>query len=120
MVGSTGQVDLLGKLLDVGSLRQRVIAQNVANVNTPGYHRQEVNFEDEFSRVLARGNPASAINLTPKVAAAGGGPERADGNNVDIDAEIGRMTKNALLMNAYTQILASKIAAQRAAITGRS
>jgi flagellar basal-body rod protein FlgB len=120
MAGSIGQVDLLTKLLDVGNLRQRVIAQNVANVNTPGYQRLEVKFEDAFSRELARNNPTSAVQVGPKVVASGSGPVRADGNDVDIDAEIGRMTKNALLMNAYTQILASKIAAQRAAISGRS
>ena len=47
-----------------------------------------------------------------------GGAERADGNNVDVDAELGRLQKNALLYNAYSQILASRIASMRSAISG--
>src|SRR5437660_8135859 len=40
---STLRMDVLARLLDVADLRHRVIAQNVANVNTPGYHRLQVN-----------------------------------------------------------------------------
>ena len=47
------------------------------------------------------------------------GAERLDGNNVDIDAEMGRLSNNALLYNAYTQILASRIGSMRSAITSK-
>ncbi len=113
------QFDLLAKLLDVANVRHRTIAQNVANVNTPGYHRLEISFEDSLARELGRPGGKTVAKLSPKVIEARGAAERADGNNVDIDAEMGHLTKNALLHNAYAQILANKIATMRSAITGR-
>ena len=119
MDGKVSQFDLLSKMLDVGNLRQRILAQNIANVNTPQYQRLDVKFEDAFNRQIAKQQEKSALAIAPRVIEAGGGPERTDGNDVDIDVELGRLTKNTLLMNAYTQILASRIAAHRSAIAGR-
>jgi flagellar basal-body rod protein FlgB len=111
------RMELLHQVLTVASLRQRVIAQNIANVNTPGYRRMEVEFEADLARALSnpQANPAS---VQPKVVIADG-PERVDGNTVDIDREMGDLSKNALLYEAAAQILASRIASQRAAIAGR-
>jgi flagellar basal-body rod protein FlgB len=106
------------KLLDVAALRHRVLAQNVANVNTPGYHRLEVSFEAAFAKAYTQDRKA-ALNVAPKIVEAPGGVERLDGNNVDIDAEMGRLSNNALLYNVYTQILLSRIGAERTAITSR-
>lgn len=115
MDANTSGLNVLTQLLDAASLRHRVIAQNVANVNTPGYHRLEVKFEDELARALASpGSPPVA----PKVVV-GDGPERVDGNTVDIDREMNDLTKNALLYQAAAQILTSRIAALKTAIAGR-
>ena len=113
------QFDLLSRLLDVTSLRHRVIAQNVSNVNTPGYRRQEVSFEDALRDHLlhSHGSPLSSVQAA--VVEDPQGTMRQDGNNVDIDIEVGRLNKNTLLYGAYSQILAAKIAAMRAAIGGR-
>ena len=108
-------LDLMSRTLDAAALRHRVIAQNVANVNTPGYRRREVAFEAELAReVGAGGGPPAA----PKVVVADG-PERVDGNTVDIDQEMNALGKNALLYQAAAQILTSRVATYRAAITGR-
>jgi flagellar basal-body rod protein FlgB len=116
MVTHAAQTDLLKSLLDAASLRHRVLAQNIANVNTPGYHRLEVRFEDELARSLKTGN----VRALPQIAEADShGFERVDGNTVDIDEEMGRLSKNALLFNAYSQLLASKIGQMRSAIVGR-
>jgi flagellar basal-body rod protein FlgB len=112
------QVDLLAKLLDVAGTRHRVIAQNVANANTPNYRQLDVSFEDAFARQLGHGADAAALAVAPKVVEAVGGRERMDGNNVDIDAEMGRLNKNALLYNAYVQILANQLGMMRSAISG--
>lgn len=119
MDGKVSQFDLLSKALDVANLRQRILAQNIANVNTPQYRRLEVTFEDAFSRQLAKQQEKSALAISPRIITVEDGPERVDENNVDIDIELGRLTKNTLLMNAYTQILASRLAAHRSAIAGR-
>ncbi|MBA4065313.1 MAG: flagellar biosynthesis protein FlgB [Isosphaera sp.] len=106
---------LLARTLDAAALRHRVIAQNVANVNTPGYRRREVAFEAELAREVASpGGPPA----TPKVVVADG-PERVDGNTVDIDQEMNALAKNALLYQAAAQIVSSRVATYRSAITGR-
>jgi flagellar basal-body rod protein FlgB len=119
MDGKVSRNELIAKLLDVASLRQKVIAQNIANVNTPGYRHMEVSFEDTFNRLINQHNAAAAVKVEPRIVEGSGGAERVDGNNVDIDAEMGRLTKNALLTSAFTQILASRGAAEKAAIAGR-
>jgi flagellar basal-body rod protein FlgB len=119
MTVTTSQIELLSRMLDATCLRHKVIAQNVANVNTPGYHGLDVSFEEVFSRKLQNGADAASTSVKPKIVEMPGKAERADGNNVDIDAEMGRLSKNTLLFNAYTQILANKLAVMRSAITGR-
>ena len=113
------QFDLLRRLLDAASLRHQVIAQNVANVNTPGYHRLDVSFEEALARELPRTDDHRMPQVKPVVIEPPDGTMRPDGNNVDIDAEMGRLNKNSLLYGAYSQIMAAKIAAMRAAISGR-
>ncbi len=111
--------DLLSRLLDVSSLRHRVISNNVANVNTPGYRELDVSFEDAFARAVAGGNSAAGLKVEAGVVEGPGGPERADGNNVDIDYEMARLNKNTLLYRAFSQILASHLGTARSAIAGR-
>jgi flagellar basal-body rod protein FlgB len=115
---TSGSFDFLAHLLDAASLRHQVVAQNMANVNTPGYHALDVSFEEAFTRSLSQGGETAAAGVSGKVVERKGGAERVDGNNVDIDAELGRLQKNALLYNAYSQILASRIASMRSAISG--
>jgi flagellar basal-body rod protein FlgB len=115
----TPQMDLLSKLLDVAELRHRVIAQNVANVNTPGYRRQEVAFEDALGDVLKQGNDHGAKGIQARIVEAAGDAARADGNTVDIDDEMGRLDKNTLLYRMFAQILTNKLATMRSAITGQ-
>lgn len=109
-------IDLLGQVMDTASLRHRVIAQNVANVNTPNYKRLEVAFEGELAKAL--GHTGGTGHVVPKVIETDN-PERVDGNTVDIDREMGDLTKNALLYQAISQILASRLGSMRSAISGR-
>jgi flagellar basal-body rod protein FlgB len=109
-------INLLGQVLDAASLRHRVIAQNVANVNTPGYQRREVQFEDELAKAIAA--PTDGKPVQAKVVLSDG-PERVDGNNVDIDREMGELSKNGLLYQAAAQLMNSRLASLRSAISGR-
>ena len=110
---------LLAKLLDASVLRQKAIAQNIANVNTPGYKRLKVEFEEQLSKVTGTGQNQAIVNLTPKIVVDHSGTTRQDGNNVDIDRELGQLTKNTLRYEAYVQILASELTLMRLAIVGR-
>jgi flagellar basal-body rod protein FlgB len=118
MYGKIDQVDLLSKLLDVTSVRHRVIANNVANINTPGFHRVEVNFEDALAQALTGRSEGKALKIQPQLVQPTGDPERVDGNNVDIDAEMGKLEQNTLLYKVYAQVLAGQIASMRSAISG--
>lgn len=115
------QFDMLSKLADVASVRQRVISSNVSNVNTPGYKRLVVKFEDVLSTELKKdsaGTHSKVKDMQPRLYHELAGGLRVDGNNVNIDAEMGRMNKNSMLYNTYMQVLASKLATMRRA-TGR-
>lgn len=102
-------------------MRQRVISQNVSNVNTPGYHRCEVRFEEELAQQLQRGGANTDVDDVPiAVQETEGLTERTDGNNVDIDMEMGQQTRNVLLYQTYSQILSTKLGMMRSAINGRS
>lgn len=88
--------------LDAAALRQRVTANNIANVNTPGFRRSFVRFEDELQRATDRqrlrgyitherhipvGNPRLG-DVRPRVERDDATTMRNDGNNVDIDREM--------------------------------
>jgi flagellar basal-body rod protein FlgB len=115
MTPSAFGIGLLGRVMDAAALRHKVIAQNVANVNTPGYRRLAVEFEDELAKEL--GAPGGSVAGAKVVVA--DGPERVDGNTVDLDREMGDLTKNGLLYQAAAQIAASRMAALRSAVSGR-
>jgi flagellar basal-body rod protein FlgB len=118
METTNSRVHLLTQVLDVASLRHRVISQNIANVNTPGYRRLEVTFEDDLAKALSSAKGGTVPHVKPHVVVSDG-PERVDGNTVDIDNEMSDLSKNALLYQAAAQIITSRIASMRAAIAGR-
>ena len=118
MTVTTERIELMSRLLDVAALRQDVIAQNVANINTPGYSTQEVAFEDALRQALGHDGPSRPA-ATPEVITGVGGLEREDGNNVDVDLEMARLQKNAIYFNVYAQILNGDLAQMRSAIVGR-
>ena len=112
-------INTLAQFLDVASLRQRIFAQNVANVNTSSSQALEVSFEKELQRHLGLGGSSSFAEIEPKVVESSGSAIRVDGNNVDIDKELGRLEKNGLLYQALAQVMALKLNQMRSAISGR-
>lgn len=114
------QFDMLAKLTDVTQLRQQVLAQNVANVNTPGYRRLDVQFEEVFAEQFSRRADSPTIAPQAQVVEDENAPARLDGNNVEIDLEMMRLNKNTLLGNTYLQLLATKLAMMKRAVSGRS
>jgi flagellar basal-body rod protein FlgB len=121
MTLTTERLDLLSRLLDVAALRQDVIAQNVANVNTPNFQTLEVRFEDALRSAIAKSSSAAeaAKSVRPEIVEGAGGVPREDGNNVDADIEMARLQKNALYAKVYSQLMANELAQFRSAIGGR-
>lgn len=111
MIQPNGQIDLLQRLMNTAEARHRVLSQNLANVNTPGYHRVDVSFEAELERQLR--SPGEA----PQVVEQAGLTERKDGNNVDMDHELGQLSQNSLIHQTCTQLLVSQMSQLRRAMS---
>jgi flagellar basal-body rod protein FlgB len=97
------QTDLLFRLMGATSLRAKVIAGNVANVNTPGFLRKEVRFEELLEKAAARGEPLSGIE--PQVLEDLATETRSDGNNVTLETELNAMRENRLMYETYSTIV---------------
>lgn len=106
----------LGKALELHETRHRVIAENIANAETPGYRAQRLEFGDELQRAFEEGHddPALGVQAEPDRAAR----VKADRNSVDLDTEMARMSENTLRTVALSRLLSRKYAALKSAIVG--
>jgi flagellar basal-body rod protein FlgB len=77
-------LDQLQGFLQVVADRQQTIVSNMANVDTPGYHTKDIDFQTAMRQVMFGGSNAQ---LQPASMELQGLPERPDGNNVNIDRE---------------------------------
>lgn len=135
---NSGAQTLLNRSMDAASLRNEVIANNIANVDTPGFKRSEVIFEDKIRNAMNSNTNIStdsgklkltnsrhiqiqddSLNLQPEVRTLDDLSYRNDGNNVDIDVETAKMTKNKVLYDALGQSMSEELKLLRLAITGR-
>ena len=99
--------------------RQKVIATNIANVDTAGYRTQDLS-EADFKRQLdnlfnSKGKPV-VIRSGP---AADAGPLKSNGNNVDLEIEMAKMARNTALHSTAAALLAQQFTLLREAIAGR-
>ncbi|NUU18959.1 flagellar biosynthesis protein FlgB [Cellulomonas humilata] len=101
----------LNSALDGLALRQRVIANNVANIQTPGYHAQRVSFEDELSQAVRHGGGAVTAQVARSLE-----PTREDGNNVNLDTETLLNVDTNLRYQLATQAISGQFASVRAAM----
>ncbi|HML99671.1 MAG TPA: flagellar basal body rod protein FlgB [Tepidiformaceae bacterium] len=113
------------------SRRQGAISNNIANIDTPGYIRQEVNFETELQRQLGRGS-SSLATTDPRHITAGASlrgqlgmdpqqllaSSRMDGNTVDIDQEMVLLTETQMRYQAASRALSTKLNNIRTVIQG--
>ena len=120
MTSFNDQMNVLSRLVSAVEQRQQVIAHNIANVNTPNYKRLELDFEKALSNELAQIEKSgkSTAQAQPVVQQTQGLATRADGNNVDIDMEVGQLNKNALLQQMYLQVMSAEMSMMRRAIDG--
>ena len=88
------------------STRQNALAANIANADTPGYRRVDVDFHGALAAAMGTSDQRSALEqtgFTPQVDRSAGAT-RADGNTVDIDAESAKLAANALDQQAAVQV----------------
>ncbi|WP_251860492.1 flagellar basal body rod protein FlgB [Clostridium sp. Marseille-Q2269] len=120
--------DLLKKSMDASSYRSRVISNNIANYNTPGYKRHYVTFEETLKDNLNNINIKTTLKKHMNNGVEFGQAKeeidndssmRTDGNNVDIDNEMVNNSANALMYNALVTQANNRLATTRYVINGR-
>ena len=112
--------------LDAGARRQRVLATNIAQANTPGYRAQDVAFEEllqgeetklslartDGEHLSGRARPVPA----PETRARGGEIPAGAVNDVEVEREMNEMVQNTIHFQALTQLLANRYRSLRDSI----
>ena len=97
----------LERYMDLLSARQKLVATNIANADTPGYRTQDIDFQSEF--LHATGGAPRAVGVNDL-------PVKNDGNNVSLDREARLLSENALRFQVASQLMKSQIRVVRSAI----
>jgi len=103
----------LGRQLNRTVARQQVAASNLANIDTPGYHAQDVRFAETLDASLKTGGVGADVPIVTEIADTG---IRRDGNSVQLDREMLNMTRAAGDFSAAQTALAAKFRLVRYAI----
>jgi flagellar basal-body rod protein FlgB len=98
----------LERYMDLVSARQKLVASNIANADTPGYRTQDIDFQFEFMSLVEGTSPQA---MEPAGLAA-----KPDGNNVNIDREARLLAENAIRFNLATTLVRSQVKMVRTAI----
>ena len=120
-------IDILQRTMDVGLTRREVIANNIANAETPNFKRTDVNFEASLARALASENapknleakmsssnhipfnrPVDYKNVQPRFALDYLTQSKNNGNNVDIEQEMMAATRNQMMYELMTATISSQ------------
>jgi flagellar basal-body rod protein FlgB len=99
--------DTLERYMDLLSARQKVVASNIANADTPGYKTRDIDFQSEFR---------SALGGAPQSFEVGGLPAQNDGNNVSLDRESRLLAENDMRFNLASNLIRSEVQSIRAAL----
>jgi len=105
MAGKATLIDFLEAGIKGSSLRQAAIANNIANLGTPGYRRVAVMFEKRLAQAMA-GGKLNVEDLEKDVLRPKTTPVDANGNDVTLEMEIGEMVKNVGMQKTYLRLLA--------------
>ncbi len=97
----------LERYLDLLSARQKLVASNIANADTPGYRTEDIDFQAEF---------ANAVGRAPEPVEVAGLRVKNDGNNVSLDRESRLLSENALRFQVASNLLKSQIRVVKVAI----
>jgi len=101
----------LTSALDALALRQRTIANNIANVNTPNYHAKRVSFEDALAASVQAGDGHVEATIARSLE-----PTDVNGNNVNLDTETISGTDTVLRFQFAAQAVGNEFARMRTAI----
>ena len=99
------QLQMLQGFLKITNQRQQLIVANMANVDTPGYHAKDLDFQGALKQVMDRGD---MVHMEPAALEVSGLPERPDGNNVNVDRESLMLSQTQLQYQMGVQLVKSE------------
>lgn len=106
---------LLQRAISGANLRNTVLANNLANADTPGFQPADVDFHAALQGAIGGGESViAATEFAPEQ-----GPEqalRADGNGVDPEAESAKLAENGLELNALVEVAGARVQIMRTAL----
>src|SRR5271169_5494543 len=105
-----GVTSPLERYMDLLSTRQKLVASNIANADTPGYKTQDIDFQFEFMS-LVKGQQPQTVEVQ-------GLKEKPDGGNVDIDREARLLAENQMRFNLAAVLLKGQFKTVQEAIQG--
>ena len=121
LFGNKTLIPILKKLLDLGAVRHRVIAQNIANASTNGYRKKSVEFSESLRSLLESdgdgfddGVDDFRIIESTKI------PEAGAPNNVNLSEEMADLAKNQLYYKFAVNLMRRQLSSIKASITGRN
>lgn len=122
-------LNVLQKELSASTLRQQVLANNVANIDTPNFKRSDVDFQTVLKAALGEKSGDLSLKMTslrhiPGVTEGDGTgivtdqstSLRNDGNNVDVDREMSNVAENGLYYDSLTRAISSQLGLLRMVI----
>ena len=98
---------VLQKAMSGAAMRQSVLSSNMANANTPGYIRRDVDFSGQLRDAMADGTDISNVQFTASEDK--NAVLRADGNGVDVDVEGAALAQNELHYEALVSVSAARL-----------
>jgi flagellar basal-body rod protein FlgB len=110
------------KAMQGSLLRQQVLANNIANANTPGFQRSDVDFQSALAQAFSSGTPTTSqldqISFSPQVSSTGA--MQVDGNTVDINTENADLSENTLDYQALESVMGTRMSILKTAIGSTS
>jgi len=125
MMPTTSLTSSLESYLRLTTSREQAISANMANVDTPGYHTRDINFNGELNRAMngflsQTEDGMESVQMTPVVQEVPGLMERPDGNNVSLDREGLLMSETQLQYQIGIQLIKRQFHQILSAINGGS
>jgi flagellar basal-body rod protein FlgB len=108
MSGTNSVTDLIEAGIKAENLRQKAIANNIANLETPGYRRFEVKFEELLANAMNSSGPVNLDDIEPEFYQPMQTAVKLNGNDVNLESEVGQMIKNSLRHTAFIRLLNKK------------
>ena len=125
----SGTISTLDKALNYSTTKQKVISQNIANVDTPNYKAKNASFKTAFNEALSDSLVANRTNarhfvfnksnhLSSTIITRNQVSYNESGNSVDIDQEMAELAKNQIYYNALSERISGKFSSLQNVIRG--